>query len=276
MYLDVLVEVPERKGKITIYSKGKASYVNFEVDRVYDPSRKFNIPKRVTIGKLSEEDHDKMIPNHNFLQYFPEVKILKTKLDIDRSDFLHVGTYLVIQKVLEEYEVRDMLREYFSEEDLGLFLDLIACSILYENDALLYYPLYVREHPLFTKDMQIYDEKDVKGFLNISAVKEKMNILAPLIRNGIYKKIQKVLEEIGGEHSMTVSEGIRELEKVEIVRGKDRKYRNNMVLSLKQEMIFEAFEMDSEEISSGMKRIREQLMVNHPCDMMVSVEKGNG
>ena len=276
MYLDVLVEIPKRKGKITIYSKGKTSYVNFEVDRVYDPKRKFNIPKRVTIGKLSEEGQGKMIPNHNFLQYFPEVKILKTTLNIERSNFLRVGTYLVIEKVLEEYQIKEMLREYFAKEDLGLFLDLIACSIIYEQDTLLYYPLYAHEHPLFSKEMQIYDEKDVEKFLNLSAVKDKMNILAPLIRNGIYKKIQNVLEEIGEASSMSVPEGIRELERVEMVRGEDHSYRIGTEMSPKQEMIFGAFEMDSEEISSRMRRIREQLMVKHPCDMMVSIEKGNG
>ena len=261
MYIDVLVDVPKEKGKITIYSKGKSSYVNYEIDRVYDPVRKFNIPKRVTIGKLSEEDRDKMIPNQNFLQYFPKVMILKTKINTERSKTLHVGAYLVIQKVLEDYQVFDMLRDYFAEEEMGLFLDLIACTIVCENNGVMYYPLYAYEHPLFTKDMQIYDENEVKKFLSLNMVKEKMDILAPFIRKGIYMKIQEVLNKIGGkDEHMTVSESIRELEKVEMVWGSKQVDQTDPTLSLIQKMIFDAFEMDQESIRVRMDRIREQLL----------------
>ena len=50
MYLDFLVSIPEEKGKITHKPKGNAVYINYELDREYDADRRFNIPKRVTIG----------------------------------------------------------------------------------------------------------------------------------------------------------------------------------------------------------------------------------
>ena len=55
MYLSYLVDVPDKKGKITFRQKGNAKYVYYEYDRVYDPERKYTIVKRSTIGKLSEE-----------------------------------------------------------------------------------------------------------------------------------------------------------------------------------------------------------------------------
>ena len=40
MYLGYLVDVPDKKGKITFRQKGNAKYVYYEYDRVYDPERK--------------------------------------------------------------------------------------------------------------------------------------------------------------------------------------------------------------------------------------------
>ena len=41
MYLGYLVDVPDKKGKITFRQKGNAKYVYYEYDRVYDPERKY-------------------------------------------------------------------------------------------------------------------------------------------------------------------------------------------------------------------------------------------
>ena len=56
MYLDFLVKVPTVKGKITRRKKSNVVYIEYEYDRVYDPSRKYTFLKRVTIGKLSETE----------------------------------------------------------------------------------------------------------------------------------------------------------------------------------------------------------------------------
>ena len=55
MYLSATVKVPEIPGKITRRKMGTNVYVLFEVGRVYDPKRQFNVPQRVTIGKLVSE-----------------------------------------------------------------------------------------------------------------------------------------------------------------------------------------------------------------------------
>ena len=51
MYLDFFVDIPDVKGKITRKPKGNAVYINYEYGREYDRERKYNIPKRVIIGK---------------------------------------------------------------------------------------------------------------------------------------------------------------------------------------------------------------------------------
>ena len=75
MYLDFLVDIPVVEGKITNRSKGNSTYVNYEIDRVYNPENGYNVPKRVTIGKLSKEDFTMMVPNQNFRTYFPGAEI---------------------------------------------------------------------------------------------------------------------------------------------------------------------------------------------------------
>jgi len=165
MYLDFLVEVPDEKGKITTKTKGDAVYVNYEVGREYYPDRQYTIPKRVVIGKLSKADKRMMVPNQNFLTYFPEVELPEEKFNSNRSSCLKIGPYIVIQKILEEYKIPDLLERQFYGKDAGLFLDLMAYSIVCENNAGQYYPMYAYRHPLFTEGMRIYSDTKVSDFL---------------------------------------------------------------------------------------------------------------
>ena len=166
MYLDFLVKTPEVPGKITFRKKGDATYVEFEYDRIYDPQRQFTTVKRSTIGKQSQADPGMMQPNQNFLKYFPEVEFPAEKDRTYRSSCLRVGAYIVIRKIMNDYGIPEMLRPYFKEKDLGLFMDLAAYSIVSENNAAQYYPNYAYNHPLFTEGMRIYSDSKVSEFLN--------------------------------------------------------------------------------------------------------------
>ena len=121
MYLDFLVKVPTVKGKITRRKKSNVVYIEYEYDRVYDPSRKYTFPKRVTIGKLSDTDPELMKPNQNFLKYFPDAELPESKNRTSRSSCLRVGTYFVLRKIIEECSLNDILGKYFGSRDMGLF-----------------------------------------------------------------------------------------------------------------------------------------------------------
>ena len=177
MYLDFLVEVPDEKGKITTKTKGDAVYVNYEVGREYYPDRQYTIPKRVIIGKLSKADKRMMVPNQNFLTYFPEVELPEEKFNSNRSSCLKIGSYIVIQKILEEYKIPDLLERQFDGKDSGLFLDLMAYSIVCENNAGQYYPMYAYGHPLFTEGMRIYSDTKVSDFLCNMSGEESIGFL---------------------------------------------------------------------------------------------------
>lgn len=72
MYYDFTVKIPDVKGKIIIKKKGNASYVPYEYGRDYKPDKKYAIPKRSIIGKLSDVDSSLMYPNEHCQDYFPE------------------------------------------------------------------------------------------------------------------------------------------------------------------------------------------------------------
>ena len=166
MYLDFLVKIPFVQGKITRRKKKDAVYVEYEYDRIYDPVRQYTFPKRVTIGKLSETDPELMQPNQNFLKYFPDAELPETKNRTSRSSCLRVGAYFVLRKIIEEYNLAELLGGYFEQRDLGLFLDLAVYSIIAENNAAQYYPDYTFNHPLFTNGMKQYSDSTVSDFLN--------------------------------------------------------------------------------------------------------------
>ena len=166
MYLDFLVKIPFLQGKITRRKKKDAVYVEYEYDRIYDPVRQYTFPKRVTIGKLSETDPELMQPNQNFLKYFPDAELPETKNRTSRSSCLRVGAYFVLRKIIEEYNLVELLGGYFEQRDLGLFLDLAVYSIIAENNAAQYYPDYTYNHPLFTNGMKQYSDSTVSDFLN--------------------------------------------------------------------------------------------------------------
>ena len=167
MYLDFHVKIPEVPGKITRRKKGNSTYIEFEYHRVYDPKRQFTIAKRATIGKQSSSDSLMMLPNQNFLKYFPDADLPDEKDRTTRSSCLRIGAYIVIRKIIDDYKIPEMLEEYFEEKDIGLLLDLAAYSIISENNAGQYYPDYAYNHPLFTQGMKIYSDSKVSDFLRM-------------------------------------------------------------------------------------------------------------
>lgn len=165
MYLDYLTDIPDVKGKITYRTKGDARYVYFEYDRIYNPAKQYTTVKRVTIGKVSDDDETKMRPNENFRKYFPEVEVPEEKECLSRSSCLKVGTYMAINKSIRDLELDTKMADVFGTKATGMMLDLAAYSIITENNAAQYYPDYAYNHPLFTQDMKCYSDATVSDFL---------------------------------------------------------------------------------------------------------------
>ncbi len=165
MYCDFTVEIPECPGKIYIKNLKGTYYVNYEYDRVYHPDKKYNIPKRTTIGKVTLEDSSRMYPNANFLKFFPDAEIPEERQNSNRSCCLQIGAWIVIRKIIEDYGLSTMLLKWFKPQEAGLLLDLAAYTIITEGNAAQYYPAYAYHHPLFSEKMKIYSDTKVGSFL---------------------------------------------------------------------------------------------------------------
>lgn len=176
MYFDFLIKIPEDTGKITLNKRGETVYVEYTYERRYIPEKRYNVPRRTTIGKMSADDSAMMYPNPNFLKYFPEVELPDEKNRSKRSSCLKIGAYTVIKKIIEEYKLDELIQRIIGR-DSGLFLDLVAYSIITENNAGQYYPDYGYNHPLFTENMKIYSDTKVSDFIGAMTSDQSVRFL---------------------------------------------------------------------------------------------------
>jgi hypothetical protein len=175
MFLNYRVSIPS-SGKVSIKKKTNGDhYVYYQYENNYSPERKYNLPKRTTIGKVCQDDSSKMFPNPNYLKFFPDATLPEYN-DSSRSSCLKVGTYVVLNKIIHEYHLQSTLESIIGEK-YGLFLDLVAYTIICENNASQYYPEYAYNHPLFTRDMKIYSDSSVSNFLHDITVDDSVMFL---------------------------------------------------------------------------------------------------
>ena len=176
MYLDCKVKIPSEGGKITIKTISGTAYVYYETGRQYLKDKHYNTPKRICIRNRDPEQPAYMYPNEKFLKFFPRELLPSEKEGSCRSGCLHIGTYLVIRKIVSDYHLDEMIARIIGK-DAGLFIDLAAYSIITEDNAGQYYPDYAYNHVLFTDNMRIYSDSKVSDFLGDVTVDQRISFL---------------------------------------------------------------------------------------------------
>ena len=177
MYYDFKVPIPDVKGKIYPQERKGVIYIQYEYARIYNPDKKYNTPKRTTIGKVCEDDSSLMYPNPNYLKYFPEAELPVEENRAERSGCLRIGNYLVIQKMFRETLLDRMVANLYGDpRGSGLFLDLAAYYIITQCNAGQYYPDYAYNHPLFTPEFKIYSDSTVSRFLSEISVDDSIQL----------------------------------------------------------------------------------------------------
>lgn len=168
MYYDFEVVIPEVQGKVFTKKKGSATYVLYQYGQEYKREKRYVIPKRAIIGKVSSSNPSMMLPNEKYQGYFPDAVLPEEREEAERSCCLRIGSWVVIKHVLNEYHLQEMLFKPLGT-NAGLFLDLVAFSIIDQDNAGQYYPDYAFCHPLFTEQMKIYSDVTVSRLLmNVS------------------------------------------------------------------------------------------------------------
>jgi hypothetical protein len=104
MYFNKPVMIPKAAGKIALAKRGETTYVLYEIGRKYDPNKKYNVPERIGIGVQIPGQPELMLPNENYLTYFPKEEARMTEEE---------------KKTLENYdeerEQQFMLRDFFDQ-----------------------------------------------------------------------------------------------------------------------------------------------------------------
>ena len=165
MYLNTTVKIPEMKGKIITRKKGNTTYILYQYGSEYNQEKRYAVPLRAIVGKVSPTDATLMFPNEKFQVYFPDAEIPEELPFAYRSCCLKIGSCVMIQKVLGEYKLIPMLRKRFGN-DTGLMLDLVSYLIVEEDNAGQYYPDFAFTHPLLTEKMTIYSDSKVSRLLS--------------------------------------------------------------------------------------------------------------
>ena len=177
MFFDFQVEVPDAPGLLVRKKRGSYYSVEYEYERAYNPVKQYTYPRRAMIGRQLNKDDRKMWPNENFLKYFPDAELPEAMDRTARSPYLSAGSFIVLEKLIDEYHLPELLQKYMNRKDAGLLLDLACYSIVSEDNAGQYYPDYAYCHPLFTSDMRIYSDSKVSDFLHSIRAEQTVGFL---------------------------------------------------------------------------------------------------
>lgn len=144
MLTDIKIECPKDAKK---YKRGDKIKVYKIIEKIYKKDKKYNVDKRCVIGVMIDDKY--MQPNENFFKYYPEL-YLQNKNNIEKSDCINVGLYIIIQKLLEELKLNEALDEIYDTKS-NIIKDLVSYLIQSENNVIQHFNNYEYNHPLFNK-----------------------------------------------------------------------------------------------------------------------------
>lgn len=106
-------------------------------------------------------------------KYFQMFKAESLPLPPDRSDTQYIGMKLVVEKICEEYKLKNLLNEVFKEEETSLILDLCSFIVLEEKAVFQHYERWSKKHSLFSVSTRSdsYISKFLGEALTVSKIK---------------------------------------------------------------------------------------------------------
>lgn len=139
----------KRPAGTKLNKRGKNVYVYHVLKSDYDPVRKFNIDKKVCIGKLEvPNDPEYMLTNDKFPLYYPEEWAKYEELPEPplMSDTVRAGTFVALRHIATKTGLRGIMQDIYGEEDTARLLDLLCFVITDETAVFSRYEAFMRSH----------------------------------------------------------------------------------------------------------------------------------
>ena len=142
----------------------------------------------------------------------------------------------------------------------GYFCIVTSAKMTAKEAIDLYYSRDASEK-LFRGDKSYLGNKSLRVYTDESAdSKIFVEFIALIVRNRIYRLLAEEEARVDGSPNyMTVPAALRELEKIEMIRGQDNIYRLDHAVTETQKAILKAFDMDAAYVKNRAGRISEQL-----------------
>lgn len=167
----LLKDVKVLRPKTTkIQKRNGVAYVYQVTGKVYKKDKKYTVDERKLIGKMIDDQY--MIPNEYFSQFYPDVDIDMEPPEF--SDTLNVGSFLVIQKIMEDLQLRVLLESTFGDESGRFIEDLVSYIITNETCTFQYYTNFMRNHPIMDEGLR--DDTQISRFLKCVMKEEDIQV----------------------------------------------------------------------------------------------------
>lgn len=162
------------------------------------------------------------------------------------------------EKFLYASEKTDVINEEIKY--CGYFVIITSADMNYEEALTIYKSRDVSEK-LFRTDKSFLGNRTMRAHMNETLdARIFIEFVALIVRNRIYHLLQEQQKKSSKkENFMSVPAAIRELEKIEIIRQPDQKYRLEYALTATQKEILKAFDLDVTDIKKMVNKINEEL-----------------
>lgn len=146
MYLENII-IDKPKG-VKMCPVGKTVYVYHVLESTYDPDKKYNTDKRVSIGKMVHGSKTKMIPNDRFRLYYPELLAMPEALPEppDFSQTLHAGAVVAERRTAQNIGLLRILSDIYGSTTADEIMDIVSFVLTEESAIFQHYPAFMRKH----------------------------------------------------------------------------------------------------------------------------------
>lgn len=257
--------------KALVASFVEDSLHTFETDR--DCSiRAYKVYGKTVSGRLYEDDsHDRYFHIYfNPSKQAWEREKLEQRLDKYKLVFSkHEGQAASFGKTCEEFftlkydkkhrflyadEKKDAIRRAL---DLCGYFCIVTSEKMTAEEALVQYKGRDMSEKLFRADKSYIDSKSMRVYSS-EAISAKIFVefVALIVRNRIYNLLKEAIIRMESDPKyMTVPAALRELEKIEMVRRNNGRYRLDHAVTKKQKTILSSFGLDEDSIRSSAAEI---------------------